>query len=219
MNSDHLGFTPKEWRKLRSLKDPYGIQKFLDAMPYHLADTAWSPRVALRENTAHCFEGAMLAAAALRANGFAPLVFDLEAEHDTDHVVAIYQIRGHWGALAKSNFTGCRYREPVYRNLRELALSYFEVYFNLRKERSLRRFSGPVNLRRFDSEQWMTTEEPLWFVANYLFTIKHYPLLRPEMVKHLHRLDDRSFRAGCVDRAEKHADKSITGQRLKQKTQ
>ena len=80
-------FTPKELRKLRSLKDPHGIQKFLDAMPYHLADTAWSPRVVLRENTSHCFEGAMLAAAALRANGYPPLVFDLEAEHDTDHVV------------------------------------------------------------------------------------------------------------------------------------
>lgn len=203
MTSDHFGFTAKEWRKLRSLKDPYGIQRFLDAMPYHLADTAWSPRVALRENTAHCFEGAMLAAAALRVNGFKPLVFDLEAERDTDHVVAIYRINGHWGAVAKSNFTGCRYREPVYRNLRELAMSYFEVYFNLRKERSLRTFSRPVNLGRFDRMEWMTTEKPLWFVSDYLFTISHYKLLRAGMARRLHRLDDRSFRAGCVDRAEK----------------
>ena len=203
MSSDHFGFTAKEWRKLRSLKDPYGIQRFLDAMPYHLADTAWSPRVALRENTAHCFEGAMLAAAALRINGFKPLVFDLEAERDTDHVVAIYRINGHWGAVAKSNFTGCRYREPVYRTLRELAMSYFEVYFNLRKERSLRTFSRPVNLSRFDRMEWMTTEKALWFVSDYLFTISHYKLLRAGMAKRLHRLDDRSFRAGCVDRAEK----------------
>jgi len=203
MTSDQFGFTAKEWRKLRSLKDPYGIQTFLDAMPYHLADTAWSPRVSLRENTSHCFEGAILAAAALRVNGFTPLVFDLEAEHDTDHVVAIYRARGHWGAVAKSNFTGCRYREPVYRSLRELAMSYFEVYFNLRKQRSLRTFSRPVNLGRFDSLQWMTTEKPLWFVSDYLFTISHYQLLRPGMAKRLHRLDDRSFRAGCVDRAEK----------------
>lgn len=203
MTSDHFGFTAKEWRKLRSLKDPYGVQRFLDAMPYHLADTAWSPRVALRENTAHCFEGAMLAAAALRVNGFKPLVFDLEAERDTDHVVAIYRINGHWGAVAKSNFTGCRYREPVYRNLRELAMSYFDVYFNLRKERSLRTFSRPVNLSRFDRMAWMTTEKPLWFVSDYLFTISHYKLLRAGMARRLHRLDDRSFRAGCVDRAEK----------------
>ncbi|HXY13443.1 MAG TPA: hypothetical protein VEI26_02975 [Terriglobales bacterium] len=203
MTSDTGAFTPAEIRKLRSLKDPHGIQRFLDHMPYHLADTAWSPRRVLREGTSHCFEGAMFAAAALRANGYPPLVFDLEAEHDTDHVVAIYRTRGHWGAIAKSNYTGCRYREPVYRSLRELAISYFDVYFNLRRERSLRTFSRPVNLQRFDDRHWMTTEKHLWFVAEYLFTIRHFPLLTPAMIKNLHRLDDRSFRAGCLDRAEK----------------
>ncbi len=196
-------FTPAELRKLHSLKNPYGIQRYLDDMPYHLADTSFSPRQVLRENTSHCFEGAMLAAAALRANGYPALVLDLEAEHDTDHVIAIYKERGHWGAIAKSNYTGCRYREPVYRTLRELALSYFEVYFNLRRERTLRSFSRPVNLKRFDSKKWMTTEEPLWFIAEYLFTIRHTPLLKPGLAKKLHRLDDRSFRAGCLGRAEK----------------
>jgi hypothetical protein len=203
MKPDQFGFTGKELRKLRSLKDPYGIQKFLDAMPYHLADTGWSPRRVLRENTSHCFEGAMLAAAALRANGYPPLIFDLEAERDTDHVVAIYRYKGHWGAVAKSNYTGCRYREPVYRSLRELAMSYFEVYFNLRRERSLRTFSRPVNMARFDHLEWMTTEKPLWFVAEYLFDIKHYQLLRPGMSKRLHRLDERSYLAGCLGRADK----------------
>ena len=198
------GFTPAELRKLRSLKNPYGIQRFLDDMPYHLANTSWSPRRVLEGNTAHCFEGAMLAAAALRVNGYPPLVFDLEADHDTDHVVAIYRINGHWGAVAKSNYTGCRYREPVYRSLRELAMSYFEVYFNLRRERSLRTFSRPVNLARFDRLHWMTTEKPLWFIAEYLFDVYHYPLLAAGMAKRLHRLDDRSFRAGCLGRAEKH---------------
>ncbi|HVO79078.1 MAG TPA: hypothetical protein VMT28_00025 [Terriglobales bacterium] len=199
------GFSPAELRKLRSLKDPHGIQRFLDDMPYHLADTAWSPRRVLAENASHCFEGAMLAAAALRVNGYPPLVFDLEAENDTDHVVAIYRLNDHWGAVAKSNYTGCRYREPVYRSLRELALSYFDVYFNLRRERSLRRFSRPVNLARFDPLAWMTTDKPLWFIAEYLFDIHHYRLLTPAMAKRLHRLDDRSFRAGCLDRAEKSA--------------
>jgi hypothetical protein len=172
-------------------------------MPYHLADTAWSPRRVLQENTSHCFEGATLAAAALRAIGYPPLVIDLEAEHDTDHVVAVYRLHDHWGAIAKSNYTGCRYREPVYRTLRELALSYFDVYFNLRRERSLRTFSRPVNLTRFDARDWMTTNEQLWFIAEYLFTIRHHSLLRPGMAKRLHRLDDRSFRAGCLGRAEK----------------
>jgi hypothetical protein len=202
MNSDH-GFTPAELRKLRSLKDPYGIQKLLDSQPYHLADTAWSPRRVLRENTSHCFEGALFAAAALRVNGYPPLIIDLEAEHDTDHVIAVFKQHGHWGALARSNYTGCRYREPVYRSLRELVMSYFEVYFNLRRERSLRTFSNPVNLTRFDRMHWMTTDRPLWFIAEYLFTIRHFRLLTPPMVKHLHRLDDRSFRAGCLGRAEK----------------
>lgn len=203
MTPSNQSLSPAELRKLRSLKTPHGIQRFIDDMPYHLADTAWSPRVVLRENTSHCLEGAMFAAAALRANGYPPLIFDLEAENDTDHVVAIYRTRGYWGAIAKSNYTGCRYREPVYRSLRELAMSYFEVYFNLRRERSLRTFSRPVNLTRFDRRNWMATEEPIWFIAEYLFDVHHYRLLAPGMAKRLHRLDDRSFRAGCLGRAEK----------------
>ncbi|MFZ0283906.1 MAG: hypothetical protein WAL32_01640 [Terriglobales bacterium] len=203
MGKPSNAFTPVELRKLRSLKTPHGIQRLLDDMPYHLATTAWSPRRVLRENTSHCFEGALFAAAALRANGYPPLILDLEADHDTDHVIAIYRINGHWGAVAKSNYTGCRYREPVYRSLRELALSYFDVYFNLRGERTLRTFSRPVNMARFDSHGWMTSDEDLWYVAEYLFTIHHYRLLTPAMIKKLHRLDNRSFRAGCLGRAEK----------------
>lgn len=201
MNS--CSFTPAELRQLRRLKNPYGIQRFLDSLPYHLADTAWSPRRVLREGTAHCLEGAIFAAAALRANGYPPLVIDLEAERDTDHVIAVYRKDGHWGAVAKSNYTGCRYREPVHRTLRELALSYFSGYFNLRREPSLRTFSRPVNLARFDYLEWMTTEKPLWFIVNYLFQIHHYRLLKPSMIRRLHRVDDRTFRAGCIDRAEK----------------
>ena len=203
MNNRTGGFTPAELRKLRRLKDPHGIQRFLDAMPYHLADTFWSPRRVLRENTAHCFEGAIFAAAALRANGYPPLICDLEAEHDTDHVIAIYRVGRHWGAIAKSNFTGCRYREPVYRSLRELALSYFNIYFNMRRERSLRTFSAPVNLARFDALEWMTTEKPILFIVNYLFDIHHYELLQPGMAARLHRVDERTFRAECLGRAEK----------------
>src|SRR6201981_3057757 len=146
MGDYNTSFTGAELRKLRSLKDPYGIQRFLDAQPYHLADTAWSPRRVLHENTSHCFEGALFAAAALRVNGYPPLIIDLEAEHDTDHVIAVYKQNGHWGAVANSNYPGCRYREPAYRTLRELVMSYFDVYFNQRRERTLRTFSNPVNL-------------------------------------------------------------------------
>jgi len=198
-------FTPKELRKLRSLKDPHGIQKYLEAMPYHLADTAWSPRRVLAENTSHCLEGAMFAAAALRANGFPPLIVDLEAERDTDHVIAVYRIGGYWGSLAKSNYTNCLYREPVYRTIRELALSYFNGYINLRGERTLRRYSRPINLTRFDRQCWMTTDKPIWFIVYYLLEIPHYKLFNDQAAKRLHRVDRRSFAAETLGRAEKPA--------------
>jgi hypothetical protein len=203
MSDFEASFTPAELRKLRSLKDPHGIQRLLYDQPYHLADTAWSPRRVLRENTSHCFEGAIFAAAALRVNGYPPLVIDLEAEHDTDHVIAVYKVGDHWGAISKSNFSGLGYREPIFRSLRELAMSFFDAYFNLRREKTLRRFSHPVNLVRFDRRKWMTTGQPIWFIAEYLLTIRHFPLLQPHMIRRLHRLGDRAFRAGCLGRAEK----------------
>jgi len=203
MKSDHLGFTPAELRKLRSLKDPHGVQQFLDRLPYHLADTAWSPRRVLREETAHCMEGAIFAAAALRVLGFPPLLWDLEAYHDTDHVLAVFRVRGHWGALAKSNYSGCRYREPVYRSLRELAMSYFNIYFNMRGERSLRTFSRPVNLARFDDQQWMTTEKSIWFIPMHLVDVQHFKLLKPGMAKRLHRVDTRTFQAELLGKKHK----------------
>jgi hypothetical protein len=196
-------FSRSELRALKGLKTPVGIQRFLDAIPYHLAGTAWSPRVVLRERTAHCLEGAIFAAAALRALGFPPLILDLEADQDTDHVLAVFKSRGHWGAIAKSNFAGCRYREPVYRTLRELALSYFHVYFNLRGERTLRRFSGSVNLRRFDRRDWMTSEKPIWFVAEYLCDIPHRPLLKRGLEKHLTRVDRRTWESEMVGHRKK----------------
>ena len=192
------GFTPSELRKLRSLKEPYGIQKFMDTMPYHLATSAWSPRKVLRERTIHCLEGAIFAAAALRVLGYPPLLVDLEADNDTDHVIAAYRERGHWGAIAMSNYAGLRFREPIYRTLRELSLSYFVSYFNLRREKTLRRYSRPVNLKRFDQRDWMTTEEDVWFIPEYLLDIKHTPMLKPWMNKRLHRVDDRQWKADLV---------------------
>src|SRR5213080_3147449 len=193
------GFSPVELRKLRALKTPAGVQRFLDSLPYHLADTSWSPRKVLQEKTAHFLEGAIFGAAALRVLGFPPLLWDLEAVNDTDHVLAIFKVRGCWGAVAKSNFSGCRYREPVYRTLRELVMSYFNIYFNLRGERTLRRYSRPVNLARFDRLNWMTTEKPVWFIAEHLCEIPHISLLTPAMEKHLTRVDRRTMRGEMVD--------------------
>jgi hypothetical protein len=185
------------------LKTPLGIQRFLDDMPYHLAGTAWSPRKVLQEKTAHCLEGAIFAAAALRALGFPPLILDLEADQDTDHVLAVFKLRGHWGAIAKSNFVGCRYREPIYRTLRELALSYFNIYFNLRGERTLRRYSKAVNLSRFDDRNWMTSDQEIWFIAEYLCDIPHRPLLKRGLEKHLSRVDRRTWESEMVGHRKK----------------
>ena len=169
-------------------------------MPYHLASTAWSPRRVLRERTAHCLEGAIFAAAALSVLGFPPLLLDLEAVQDTDHVLAVYRVRGHWGAIGKSNFSGLRFRPPVHRTLRELAMGYFESYINLRGDRTLRAYSRPVNLARFDRVHpgWMTTDGDLWWVAEHLLEIPHIPLLQPSLIRHLSRVDRRSLDAGLV---------------------
>jgi hypothetical protein len=195
-----LGFTRREIRRLRALRSPVGIQRALDAMPYHLAKTAWSPRRILRERTAHCLEGAIFAAAALRVLGFRPLLLDLEAVQDTDHVIAVYRVNGHWGAIAKSNFSGLRFRAPVYRTLRELAMSYFEDYINLRGDRTLRAYSRPVNLARFDRLHagWMTSEADLWWIPEYLVGIPHTHLLAPGTERSLSRADRRALDAGLV---------------------
>jgi len=183
-------------RELRALKTPARIQRFIDSLTYQYADTAWSPRRVLHERKGHCLEGALLAAAALRLNGHPPLLMDLEAVHDDDHVVAIYRESGLWGGLAKSNFAGLRFRAPIYRTLRELALSYFEHYYNLRGERTLRSFSRPVNLTSLDSRHWMTSEEDVWCVPERLIAARHYPLLPDKVARALPRLDRRSFEAG-----------------------
>ena len=141
-------------------------------------------------------EGALLAAAALRLHGHPPLLMDLESVRDDDHVVALYREHGLWGSIAKSNFAGLRFRAPVYRTLRELALSYFEHYYNLRGERTLRSYSRRVNLARFDKQHWMIAEEDLWFVAEYLVAVKHTDLFPHKVARGLPRLDRRSFHSG-----------------------
>jgi hypothetical protein len=146
-------------------------------------------------------EGALMGAAALRLLGHPPALLDLEAVRDDDHVLAVFRVRGCWGAVAKSNYSGLRYREPVYRTIRELVMSYFEHYYNLRKEKTLRRYSRPVHLHRFDRIQWMTAEEDVWPIPDHLCTVAHRPLLSPAAVRALGPVDERLFAAGLVGRA------------------
>lgn len=196
------GFLSDEWSTLRRLNSPEKIQRFLDCdIAYNKepdGSTCRSPRRVLRDRVAHCMEGALFGAAALRVHGRPPLLLDLEAVRDDDHVLAVFQDRGRWGAIAKSNYAGLRFREPVYRGLRELVMSYFEHYYNLDAEKTLRSYSRPVHLARFDRIGWMTTDEDLWVISDYLFAIPHRPLLTPGAGRRLGRVDERLYRAGMT---------------------
>jgi hypothetical protein len=195
-NSETFGLSAADLRTLRSLKTPARIQRFVDELTYDYSDSARSPKRTLRERRGHCLEGALLAAAALRVQGHPPLLMDLEAVRDDDHVIAVYREHGLWGGIAKSNFAGLRFRAPVYRTLRELALSYFDHYYNLRGERTLRNYSHALNLARLDSQHWMTAEEDVWCVTDLLMAARHYPLVPDKVARALPRLDRRSFEAG-----------------------
>ena len=198
-----FGLTRREAAFLRGLTPPWRIQRFLDALDYDVrGEGCRSPRRVLRERTVQCMDGALLGAAALRVQGHRPLIVDLEAVFDDDHVLAVFRQDGRWGAVARSNYSGLRYREPLYRTIRDLALSYFENYFNLRRQKTLRRFSRPVDLSRFDKRNWMTAEDDLWDIPEYLVDVRHYPLITKSQVARLGTVDRRMFHGGLVGRAE-----------------
>jgi hypothetical protein len=196
-------FDIHERKILRRLTTPAKIQDFLDEeIGYNREPrgaTCYSPRTVLREKRAHCMEGAVLAALALRQLGHPALLVDLEAVRDSDHVLAVYRVNGRWGALAKSDYAGLRSREPVYLSLRELAMSYFEHYYNAKGEKTLRAYSRPVNLARFDRTlEWMTTLEEIWGIPGYLCEIPHTSILTKPMERSLAHTDRRLFAAGRV---------------------
>jgi hypothetical protein len=171
------GFDPEERAVFDSFRSLDDVQAFLDALAYDPEPGARSPRVTLRTRKAHCFGGALFAAAALRRFGHPPLLVDLRAWNDDDHVLAVFRRRGFWGSLGKSNCTTLRFREPIYRTLRELALSFFELYVNTIGQKTLREYSVTLDLRRWDAEGWMFDERPLDRVEEELESIRHYRLL------------------------------------------
>jgi len=198
-----FGLAYRETRFLRSLDPPWKIQKYLDGIDYDVKGAhCRSPRRVLRERVVQCMDGAMFAAAALRVQGRPPLILDLEAVQDDDHVLAVFRERAGWGAIARSNYSGLRYREPIHPTIRSLVLSYFEAYFNLRREKTLRRHSNPRSLARFDRIGWMTAENDLWEIPRWLETIRHRRLLSPASERDLGPVDRRMFEAGKVGRAE-----------------
>src|SRR6202165_5981986 len=186
----------------RRLDTPSKIQRFLDGIAYNLeidGETFRSPRRVLRDATANCIEGAVLAAAALRVQGDPPLIMDLTAVHDEDHVIAVFRRRGLWGAIGTSKFTALRDREPVYRTLRELAMSYFEHYFNLEGERTLRGYGRPVNLTRFDRLHWMTAEAALWPIAEHPKRTPHLAPVPTGAARRLTRVNGRLWAGDLLE--------------------
>jgi hypothetical protein len=199
--SPDFGLTRREAGFLSRLTPLSRIQKFLDSLDYDVAGAhCRSPRRVLRERVVQCMDGALFAAAALRIQGHPPLLLDLEAVFDDDHVLALFRRDGCWGAIARSNYSGLRFREAIHPTIRSLVLSYFESYFNLRRQKTLRRYSRPVNLSRFDRLDWMTSEEDLWEIPQYLEEIPHRRLLPPAIERGLFTVDRRMFEAGLVGR-------------------
>jgi len=181
------------------LSRPRDIQAFLDDLPYSAEAIYRCPLRVLRERIAHCFDGALFAAAALRCLGYPPLILDMvPSVRDDDHLLALYKQDGHWGAVAKSNFVGLRFREPVYRTLRELIMSYFEQYYNVAREKTLRGYTVPLNLKAFDKLNWMSSDAPLEGIAQRLDEIRRVTVVTSTMITGLSLVDERSYQAGLL---------------------
>jgi len=183
-----------------SLNSPKEIQDFLDSIPYSAENCNRSPLSVMRDRQAHCLDGALFAAAALRRLGFPPILVDLlpDPGTDDDHVLAIYKVNGCYGALAKSNYSGLRYREAVYRPLRELVMSYFEDFFNINGQKTLRAYSVSLRLSRMDSANWMWSDAGADAVEERLSKLRRIPLITPQMAAGLSAVDPLSFQAGML---------------------
>jgi hypothetical protein len=193
-----MSWTGEEREFLKTLSNPDGIQGFLDGIDYNPNYECRSPRWVIRKQSAHCFEGALFAAAALEFIGYPPLIVDMKAHNDDDHVIAVFRDGAYWGAVAKSNFTTLRFREPVYRSIRELIMSYFDFYFNIAGEKSLRSYSRPLNLTVYKSKNWATTDEDLEFIGDRLEQLHHFPVIDNRMASGLNRASAIMLKAGML---------------------
>ncbi len=195
------GFTKKEMAMMRKMNTPAKVQDFLNGLPFNFekgGETLKSPLFILRSGNAHCLEGALLGAYILSLHGFPPLVLHLKTtKEDYDHVIAPFKIKGLWGALSKTNHAVLRYREPIYKNTRELVMSYFHEYFLNDGKKTLRQYSKPLNLNTFE-KNWMVMEEDLWSIDQELDKIKHYDILSKAHIKKLRKADKVEIKAGKI---------------------
>jgi len=192
-----IGLTREEGDVLRALRTPEDIQQFVIGLHANFeeeGDTLRSVRGVLRHRKAHCIEAAFTAACALWLQGLPPLLLDLTANGDSDHVIAVFKRGGGWGAISKSNHVWLRWRDPVYRSPRELVMSYFHEYTN-KQRKSLRTYSLPVDLRRFPTDMWVTNDEDCWEVGAALCDVKHFRILTPAQARRLLPRDETELRA------------------------
>ncbi len=187
-------------RLFTGLDTPYRIQQFLDSLPYVGEELNRTPLQILKDRQCYCQDGAIFAALALSQSGFSPHLVDLVPDPalDEDHTLAIYKVNRCYGAIAKSNFAGLRFREPVYRSLRELAMSYFEGFYNINGEKTLRRYTIPLDLSQFDRFDWPTQPAGIDKIITRFCKRKSLPLIDPQTVSQLSRVDRRSYEAGML---------------------
>lgn len=193
-----LGLTRGQARALAQLRTPERIQDYVSKLPTNFepeGDTCLSVVEVLKQRRAHCIEGAFLAACALWLNGQKPMLMDLRALEDDDHVVALFKRGRHWGAISKSNHIWLRWRDPIYRNLRELAISYFHEYVR-GASKTLWSYSLPFDLRRVDPKLWVSNGSQCWEIVEALDDIPHFPLLSKAQAKRLRRRDRLEIQAG-----------------------
>lgn len=194
-------FTHKEIQILKKLNTPERVQDFLNSLKFNFepkGDTLKSPLFTLRSKKAHCFEGALLGAYILSLHGYRPIIMHLKAiRKDYDHVVAVFKVSKLWGALSKTNHAVLRYREPTYKNPRELAMSYFHEYFFNDGTKTLRQYSKPLNLNIFEKD-WMTSKENLWGIDEELDKVKHYNIVPVKYIKKLRKADKVEIKAGKI---------------------
>ena len=173
--------TPSETKLFARLDSPIKIQNFLDTLSVNFeleSETYMSPRRVLALKSAHCLEGAVLAAAMLAFHGSKPLLMDFQTAYDDeDHVIALFKKNALWGALSKTNHSQLRYRDAVYNSPRELAMSYFHEYFLFRNgKKTLRAYSAPFDLSRYDPARWITVDEDLQWLVDDLDSSRHLPI-------------------------------------------
>jgi hypothetical protein len=181
------------------LTTPHKIQEFLETLEYSDEERYRCPLNVLKDRKAHCFDGALFGAAALRNLGYPPLLVEiLPNEHDDDHILAVFRCKKYWGTVAKSNFVGLRFREPVYKTLRELIMSYFESYFNVEGERTMIGYTAPLNLKRFDKMNWLAVDEVMDTIGDALETGRKFPIVPPSIMRNFTKVDARSVQAGLM---------------------